>query len=296
MERMKSLMIAIIVTCIAVMVNTAYAEYNRGANNYGDDNGTEFGAQDDLVVLGTQGNWFDPDVEIYGFTIFGSTVGVTPKISPSTGSVFIGGNLQVESTAYIKGLEIPQAGDISSLKFPGGTARKVLRMRSDGYVEFADPNDLGVAGDNLGNHIATKTLDMAGYDIINLKNLQFGNANLIISTNSANFGGAGSAVYISTNVDVKGEIRVGSDATIISSATIGGTLGVTGAVTLSNNLTVNGDTTVKGNTTIGDNSTNTLTIKPAAVKLGNLSEANSKVEYKDSDGNKTVAFFIKKVR
>ncbi len=286
MERIKKIIAVILLSCMAVMVNTAYAEYNRDNHDYNTpDNGTEFGAQDDLVVLGTGGNWFDPDVEIYGFTIFGSTIGVTPKISASTGSVFIGGNLQVEATSYMKGLEIDQLGNgVSNLTFTGASDHrgKVLRLNSVGYVEFVEPKILDVTGDNLGNHIATKTLDMSGYGIINIQQLQFGNANLVISTDSAHFGGAGSAVKISTNVEVGGNIYA-PNLELAQNLTVGGSASITSA------LTVGGAASFNGNVTIGAASTDTLTINPSVVK-----HVPSKVDYKDDTSGATIAFFRKK--
>ncbi|MCX7641561.1 MAG: hypothetical protein N2Z20_02870, partial [Elusimicrobiales bacterium] len=38
-------------------------------NIYSADVGTELGAQDDFSVLGVEGNYLDPDVEIKGFTV-----------------------------------------------------------------------------------------------------------------------------------------------------------------------------------------------------------------------------------
>ena len=66
------------------------------------DNGTEFYMEDDLTVKGTQGSQTDPDVEIKGFTVFGSTQS-TPALSipAAPGNVFMNGYVQVSSGMYV---------------------------------------------------------------------------------------------------------------------------------------------------------------------------------------------------
>lgn len=219
MEDVKKIVSVLLLTCMAVYVSTAYAEYQRdGSNTYTADNETEFGAQDDFVALGTNGTWSDPDVEIYGFSIFGSTVGITPKISASTGSVFIGGNLQVNSTAYIEGVEINQNAGTSKLIFNGaGTySGRVLTLDAQGRVVFSDPSSIG-AGDNLGNHIATRSLDMAGYEIINIKELKIGQG-LSISSNTSEFGGVGAGILIATHTQINGQLYIGGISTFNAAA------------------------------------------------------------------------------
>ncbi|MDO8804089.1 MAG: DUF1566 domain-containing protein, partial [Elusimicrobiota bacterium] len=63
---------------------------------------TELGSEDDLTVLGTNGTVEDPDTEIKGFTIFGST-NVLTHISTATGNVVINGALEVSSDVYVVG-------------------------------------------------------------------------------------------------------------------------------------------------------------------------------------------------
>ena len=55
MNRIMKITLALF--CACVFINSAYAV----------DNGTEFGIEDDLTVLGNGGNIADPDVEIKGF-------------------------------------------------------------------------------------------------------------------------------------------------------------------------------------------------------------------------------------
>lgn len=326
MKKIKKLVCLLIFTFMVVCVSIAHAEYNRDNHTYQSDNGTEFGVQDDLVVLGTGGGWEDPDVEIYGFSIFGSTIGITPKISASTGSVFIGGNLQVNSTAYIEGIEINQNAAISKLIFSGaGTySGRVLTLDSQGRVVFLEPSSIG-AGDNLGSHIATKTLDMAGYEIKNISKLDFGNSTLYITTSATQ----GDGVFISTNIQINGDIyanKLYGDGTSLSGvATLTNTTpwrilrvnnnqqvidagiyqaGSDGITVDASSFTVvnvslfkaqvdmEGALNVKGNVTLGDQSTDILTIVPLAATLSSVG-AGQKYEYKASDGA-TIAFFKKK--
>ena len=62
---------------------------------------TELGVADDLSVFGTDGNAADPDVEIKGFTVFGSTqaLGYTGAVV-GPGNVVVNGALAVSSGAY----------------------------------------------------------------------------------------------------------------------------------------------------------------------------------------------------
>ncbi|MCW1309674.1 MAG: hypothetical protein QXP04_03180, partial [Candidatus Nanoarchaeia archaeon] len=76
--------------------------------------------------------------------------------------------------------------------------------------------DKSVLGDNLGNHIATKTLDMSGYAIVRASGVYLGSANnLAITTNTTVFGGAGAGIYVSTHVQIAGALQIGSTATIL---------------------------------------------------------------------------------
>ena len=230
MKRFVSIAIAVVLTCMAALVNTAYAEHETGEN----DNGTEFHVVDDLYVGGWGGTWSDPDVEIYGFSVFGSsTVAGATKwskmqsvISPSTGSVVILGNLAVASTAYIEGITIAtSAADTSKLTFENGAANagKVLQLDSNGYVKFVTPSSIG---DNLGNHTATQNLNMNNYAIVNVSSMTFSNESLAISSGSAYFGGKDAGITVSTNVEVIGAIKADNF--------YGNASGLTGVATLNN--------------------------------------------------------------
>ncbi|MBI4657031.1 MAG: hypothetical protein HY746_09855, partial [Elusimicrobia bacterium] len=148
---------------------------------------TELGAEDDLTVLGTDGVWSDSDVEIKGFSIFGSTAGLTPQIESGPGNLVVRGKVQISSYAYFGssitvnsfgyfGDTVTAAGygvflstvqiTEGNLKYGSGAAGKVMKSAGAGFVYWAD-DSIG-AGDNLGNHVATTTLNMAGFDIVNV--------------------------------------------------------------------------------------------------------------------------------
>ncbi|MDP2866958.1 MAG: hypothetical protein Q8O90_12010, partial [Elusimicrobiota bacterium] len=62
----------------------------------------ELGAEDDLTVFGTGGTVPDPDVEIKGFSIFGST-SVLTYISTAPGNTVFNGAVQISSDVYVVG-------------------------------------------------------------------------------------------------------------------------------------------------------------------------------------------------
>jgi len=226
---------------MAALVNTAYAEHETGEN----DNGTEFHVVDDLYVGGWGGSINDPDAEIYGFTMFGSSGAYNTRYtgewaafsahvpSYSTGAVVILGNLAVGSTAYFhRGVEFnaistftagayfPNASKVnfvsgSSVTFEnagniyinGGSSGKALFYdASGGGLKWDTPNSY-VSGDSLGSHIATQTLNMSNFPIINVSSIGFSNSALYISSGSAYFGGKDAGITVSTNVEVAGQIK-----------------------------------------------------------------------------------------
>jgi hypothetical protein len=318
MKRLASIAVAVVLTCMAVMVNTVYAEHDSLTGGSEQDNGTEFHVVDDLYVGGWNGTWNDPDVEIYGFSMFGSTTAYNNRWgdwsslqgkmpTTSTGAVVILGNLVVGSTAYFHrsvefnaistftaGAYFPSASKVNFVNGSSVTFESVgniyINGGQSGQALFYDPTtgslkwdtpSAYVSGDHLGNHIATKTLDMAGYDIIRIKEMSLGSSGSVnISTATTQFGGEGAGVLISTHVEVTGQLYVGNAATMAS------TLNVTGNATMSANLTVN------GNATIGDNGvSDSHTINGAVTVHAN--PASKKLMQID-DGTNVVAYFKKK--
>jgi hypothetical protein len=258
MKRLVAIAVAVVLTCMAVMVNTAYAEHDSLTGGNEQDNGTEFHVVDDLYVGGWNGTWNDPDVEIYGFSMFGSTTAYNNRWgdwanlqgkmpTTSTGTVVILGDLVVGSTAYFhRGVEFNAISTFTAgATFPtgssvtyssigniwvnDGTAGWAIRKAANGNLEWYNPLQYG---DNLGDHTATQDLDMAGHSIKNIKELQFGDANLYISTNASHFGGQGGGVNISTNAQVNGDLYV--VGVVTATKFYGDASGLTGVATLTN--------------------------------------------------------------
>jgi hypothetical protein len=115
---------------------------------YAADNGTEFGIEDDLTVLGSTGTWADPDAEVKGFSVFGPVAG-PQNITAAPGNVAIRGNLQADATAYFgSSVTIAGYGVFQStvtmvegnLKYGAGAVGKVMKSNGNGFVYWGDDN------------------------------------------------------------------------------------------------------------------------------------------------------------
>jgi hypothetical protein len=223
------------------------------------DNQTEFGIEDDLWVGGIEGTLADPDVEIKGFTVFGSTQDANPGGIPAgAGNVLINGYLSVSSGSYFGGIStFPAAGNIY---IKDGTAGYVLRKGANNNLEWVNP---ATNGDNLGDHKATTALNMNNNAIIGATSIT---ASSFTATSPMGIGAAqlkmadgiiissaASGVNISTNVSVNGI------ANVTSNITIGGNAEVTGDTTITGNLTAN------GNTNLGSGGNDIVTINGSAT-------------------------------
>ncbi|PKM98894.1 MAG: hypothetical protein CVU79_01190 [Elusimicrobia bacterium HGW-Elusimicrobia-3] len=138
---------------------------------------TELGSEDDLSVMGVDGTAVDPDVELKGFTVFGSTQAAYIGAVIGPGNVVVNGVLAVSSGAYfVDNSTFPSAGKI----FIGdGMAGQILSKNAGGALEWASA---GAMGDDLGNHIATTTLNMATFNIVSVGSIT---ANAAITTYSS---------------------------------------------------------------------------------------------------------------
>jgi hypothetical protein len=121
---------------------------------------TELGSSDDLTVMGTNGTALDPDVEIKGFTVFGSTQSAYPgNIPVLAGNVVVNGYLSVSSGSYFSANSTFTAANTVFIN--DGSAGQLLAKNSAGYLQWVN----SAVGDNLGNHVATTTLQMGNYAI-----------------------------------------------------------------------------------------------------------------------------------
>ena len=67
------------------------------------DAGVEFGAEDDLTVLGREGTSDDADMEVKGYSVFGNSGSNAVVVTQGVGSVFIEGSIEVGSNLYVTG-------------------------------------------------------------------------------------------------------------------------------------------------------------------------------------------------
>lgn len=212
---------------------------------YAVDNLTEFGIEDDLTVLGTGGSDTDPDLEVKGFSVFGATRSAL-NIPAAPGSMFVRGYVEVSSGMYVAGnstftaaVYLPAPTSI----FPsGGTADQVMsKNATTGAMQWATVSNL-VSGDNLGTHIATETLKMANFGIVNVASIttngyiQAGASVTIAGTGGVGLGVTGTtALNGNTSVSGSNTFTVGTGA-----ASFGGTVSATDNVTLSSNTAIGG--------------------------------------------------------
>ena len=190
-------------------------------------------ALDNLRGYGTDGTVQNPDFTVKGFSVFGST-NVLTHISTTTGNVIINGQLEVSSEIYIvKSATFTNNVYMgaNTLYISGGETNQLLKKASGGWLSWTD---ISFIYDNLGNHIATTTLNMAGNSIVNAASgtfsqgitassftasnaslgvdtakLRFTNDNLIISSAaSAQYGG----IYVSTNLYLASGAKYYGDA------------------------------------------------------------------------------------
>lgn len=191
---------------------------------YAADNGTEFGIEDDLTVLGNQGSALDPDAEIKGFTVFGATQSAYTGAVVGAGNVVVNGYLAVSSGVYSV-QSSTFAGTVNlpaptSLYVSGGNNGQVMtKNTTTGTMQWADVSSM-VSGDNLGTHIATTTLQMSNFGIVNVASIT---ANGYITTYSSmtvgGVAGIGGALNVNGDADLNAKLNVDGASTFVSSVT-----------------------------------------------------------------------------
>ncbi len=173
---------------------------------YAADSGVEFGLADDLSVMGTGGDVLDPDTEIKGFTVFGATQAAYPGASAGPGNVVVNGYLAVSSGPYFAGSSTFTSA--SGIYITGGNDNEVLAKNgANGPLKWTAVSALG---DNLGNHTATTTLNMATFNMVNVGSIT---ANAAITTySSMTVAGNAFSVGGSTLVVKDGNVGIGTAA------------------------------------------------------------------------------------
>jgi len=276
------------------------------------DNGTEMGIDDDLTVNGTTGTWADPDVEIKGFTLFGT--GATPAvIANAPGNVAIRGNLQADATSYfgssvtiagqavigsslnvsgygvfLSTVQIGGSGSSTNLYFANAAANdgKVLKARPNGFLEWA-ADDAG--GFTAGSQNWIPMYNGTGLAASKLmQNLS--NAGVTLHDSSMTINGS----FESTGAVKLGNATAGTgDVEILGAARVATTLGVTGASTFSSSATFVSSISVAGYGIFND----TVTIKNGSLKYGSggtsgytmKSDANGYASWTPAGAGDTIA-------
>ena len=206
------------------------------AFSFGADTGVETGIEDDLTVLGREGTAPDPDVEIKGFTVFGSTQSSYAGIVAGSGSVVINGYLSVSSGAYFAAnstftaaIEVGTVNGAQSIfkssvttygygifqstvqmtegyfKYGTGTAGKVLKSGGAGFIYWGDDAG-GVAGSGLANYLPLWKTDT------DLSNSRIRQAEVSGSTH----------VYVAADIHLSSAVYFGSGVNISTFTQDGG--------------------------------------------------------------------------
>lgn len=112
---MKRIALAVIaLACSLSLASSAYAKDATG------DDGVEFGIADDITVLGTGGTRGDADVDVRGFSLFGSdVVGHVSQVS-GPGSMEITNSLQVDHDLFLSTGGNIELGTGSKINLQGG--------------------------------------------------------------------------------------------------------------------------------------------------------------------------------
>lgn len=222
---------------------------------YAADNGTEFGIEDDLTVLGTGGTAADPDLEVKGFSVFGATQSAPAlNIPAAAGNIFVNGYVQVSSgmyvvggstfasSAYFNGVSSFTAG-AGAIYVNGGAPGQVLKKAANGSMYWAADDSGAGAINGTQNRLVMFGPGGTGgadsqlqQDANNASMTMLTGSSMTILGNGTDGLGVSGATKLNGNTSVLGAntFTVGTGLT-----SLGGSLNVTGASTLTGALTVN---------------------------------------------------------
>ncbi len=82
------------------------------------DAGVEFGAEDDMTVLGQEGTKDDADLEVKGYSVFGTSGADAVSVTSGVGNVYIDGSAELGSNLFVQG-SIAVTGSVSAAGFTG---------------------------------------------------------------------------------------------------------------------------------------------------------------------------------
>jgi len=273
MKRITKIVIGLLMATALSWAQTAYAV----------DNGTEFGVEDDLTVLGTGGlSVDDPDVAIKGFSVFGATQAASSLTIPLVpGSIFVNGYVQVSSGMYVTGGSTFSAGayftgvssfsNAANIFVAGGGSGQILKKVPGGGMVWGNDNT-GLTG--LGGIRRLQMVNDTGDGLIDSAFMQNAlDTNItMLATSSMTVLGAFEARGVTTLTGIlnaNGAINLGDTAADL--VTIQGPVTVMGtsSVTVKGALEVDGAVKLDGATiALGDASTDLLTMNAQATFIG----------------------------
>ena len=217
-----------------------------GFSAFGADKNVEFGIEDDLTVNGIEGNAADADLEVKGYSLFGSTNGfiVPAGFANGAGSVVVASNLYVNGKLQAGQIDLSGANMVvSNLTVQGylKAAGSSLSILKDASIQ----SNLTVTGATTlsGNSSVGGTLGVTGVATLSSS-----------ATVAGTLGVAGNGTF-QNDIQVNRDATVGGDLGVTGDGTVGGALGVAGAVTLDSDLTVKGNLATWGTGAFGKNLT-----------------------------------------
>ena len=139
------------------------------------------------------------DLDVNGHKIVSASNGNIVVEPNGTGSVYVTGKSTFTAVMLISSsIYVSQ----NNLFISGGATGQLLKKNAAGYLEWGDAS--GVAGDNLGTHVATTTLNMNGFGVISAASGTFTNGVTASSFTAVNTSGAGLTVSSSAYLAVSG--------------------------------------------------------------------------------------------
>jgi hypothetical protein len=127
-------------------------------------------------------------------------------IYSSSGINYFGGVSTFTGTVSMNNDQNIYLSTPSKVHVTGGVINQVLANDGSNNLKWASVSSLG-AGDNLGNHVATTTLNMKGYNAVNVGSVTFNSASNNVFVSSATAAQQG-GVYVSTNVYAAGSLTL----------------------------------------------------------------------------------------
>jgi len=205
---------------------TKYAAqfFNQGNRRIVFMRDTELGVDDDLTVMGSNGTYGDPDLEVKGFSMFGGISLSSPRITEDLkGSAAIGGGLQVDGTIYGSSMTLNSQLYINKtamIQMPVNKDTRILVQNSDtGLFEYQLLFNV-VSGGSGADGIVDKAIPMwnateGKYVPSSMSEFDYGMGLVTVASDAKITGNL--EVVTNTTLDgtllVKGTAQFGQDAT-----------------------------------------------------------------------------------